>query len=111
MMATKGMGSTVVLNVLLWLALVISIPLSGFRPIYATVAIVGAVLLAAIAALVVGIIRGGRRAGRILHAVGDKIPGVGGDRLEEIVLQASESLRRLGQQPAGAGQLADLGRR
>ena len=45
MMATKGIGSTVVLNVLLWIALVISIPLSGFQPIYATVAIVGAVVL------------------------------------------------------------------
>src|SRR5580700_2227637 len=58
MMATKGMGSTVVLNVLLWLALVISIPLAGFRPIYVTVAITGAVLLLAIAALGFGITRG-----------------------------------------------------
>jgi uncharacterized protein (TIRG00374 family) len=95
MMATKGMGSTIVLNVLLWLALVISIPLSGFRPIYVTVAIVGAVLLAAMAALVVGLTRGGKRAARILRAIGDRIPGVGGERLEKIVLQADESLRRL----------------
>ena len=95
MMATKGMGSTVVLNVLLWLSLVISIPLSGFRPIYATVAIVGAVLLGAIAALVIGITRGGKRAARIVRAIGDQIPGVGGDRLEQIVLQASASLRAL----------------
>jgi uncharacterized protein (TIRG00374 family) len=96
MMATKGMGSTVVLNVLLWLALVISIPLSGFRPIYATVAVIGAVLLAAIAALIVGLTRGAQRAARIVRAIGNKIPGVGGDRLEKIVLQADESLRRLG---------------
>jgi hypothetical protein len=95
MMATKGMGSTIVLNVLLWLSLVISIPLSGFRAIYATVAIVGAVLLALIAALIIGLTRGAPQAARILHAVGDKIPGVGGDRLEKIVLQADESLRRL----------------
>ena len=95
MMATKGMGSTIVLNVLLWLSLVISIPLSGFRAIYATVAIVGAVLLALIAALIIGLTRGAPRAARILHMVGDKIPGVGGDRLEKIVLQADESLRRL----------------
>jgi uncharacterized protein (TIRG00374 family) len=96
MMATKGMGSTVVLNVLLWLALVISIPLSGFRPVYATVAVIGAVLLAAIAALIVGLTRGAQRAGRIVRAIGNKIPGVGGERLEKIVLQADESLRRLG---------------
>ncbi|HEY2689701.1 MAG TPA: lysylphosphatidylglycerol synthase transmembrane domain-containing protein [Streptosporangiaceae bacterium] len=96
MMATKGMGSTVVLNVLLWIALVISIPLSGFRPVYATVAIVGAILLAAMAALILGITRGGKRAARIVRAIGGRIPGVGGERLEKIVLQASESVRDLG---------------
>jgi uncharacterized protein (TIRG00374 family) len=95
MMATKGMGSTVVLNVLLWVALIISIPLAGFRPLYGTVAIVGAVLLAGFGALVVGFTRGGARAARILRAVGDKIPRLGGERLEKIVLQASESLRQL----------------
>ena len=95
MMATKGMGSTVVLNVLLWLSLVISIPLSGFHPVYATVAIVGAVLLGAFAAMVIGLIRGGDRAARIVHAIGDKIPGVGGDRLSRIVLRASASVRTL----------------
>jgi uncharacterized protein (TIRG00374 family) len=95
MMATKGMGSTVVLNVLLWLSLVISIPLSGFRPVYATVALVGAVLLAIFAAMVIGLIRGGDRAARWVHAIGDKIPGLGGDRLSRIVLRASESVRTL----------------
>ena len=48
MMAAKGIGSTVVLNVLLWLSLVISIPLAGFRPIYATVAIIGTIVLAGV---------------------------------------------------------------
>jgi uncharacterized protein (TIRG00374 family) len=95
MMATKGMGSTVVLNVLLWLALVISIPGYGFRPLYGTVAIVGAALLTAIAAVVIGFIRGRARAARIVRAIGDRIPHVGGERLEKIVLQASESLRAL----------------
>ena len=96
MMATKGMGSTLVLNVLLWIALVISIPLSGFRPVYATVAIVGAVLLAAMAVLILGITRGEKRAARILKAIGARIPGVGGDRLESIALQAAASIRSLG---------------
>ena len=75
MMATKGLGSTVVLNVLLWLSLVISIPLAGFHPIYVTVAGPGAVILAAVAALPFGFIRGASRASRIVHALGDRIPG------------------------------------
>ena len=96
MMATKGLGSTVVLNVLLWLSLVVSIPLAGFHPIYVTVAIIGAVLMLAIGALVFGFIRGARRASRILHAVGDRIPGLSGDRLEQGMLEAATSLKALG---------------
>ncbi len=95
MMASKGLGSTVVLNVLLWLSLVVSIPLAGFHPIYVTVAIIGAVLLAAIAALAVGITRGAGRASRILHAVGDRIPGLSGDRLERGMLDTAASLSAL----------------
>jgi uncharacterized protein (TIRG00374 family) len=104
MMATKGMGSTLVLNVLLWISLVISIPLSGFRPVYVTVAVVGAVVIALMATLVIGITRGEKRAARILHAIGDRIPKVGGDRLEQIVLQAAASIRALGRNRA---QLAE----
>jgi uncharacterized protein (TIRG00374 family) len=92
MMATKGLGSTVVLNVLLWLSLVVSIPLAGFHPIYVTVAVTGAVLLAAIAALAIGITRGASRASRILHAVGDRIPGLSGARLERGMLDTAASL-------------------
>src|SRR5215471_11926033 len=92
MMAAKGLGSTVVLNVLLWLSLVISIPLAGFHPIYVTVAITGAVIMFAIAALAFGFIRGAKRASRILHFVGDRIPGLSGDRLEQSLLDAAASL-------------------
>ena len=96
MMATKGLGSTVVLNVLLWLSLVISIPLAGFHPIYVTVAVTGAVVLVAVAALTIGITRGARRASRILHAVGDRIPGLSGDRLEQVLLETAASLSAIG---------------
>jgi uncharacterized protein (TIRG00374 family) len=95
MMAAKGLGSTVVLNVLLWLSLVISIPLAGFHPIYVTVAIIGAVLIFAIAALVFGITRGAERASRILRTVGDRIPGLTGERLEQAIRDASRSLSAL----------------
>jgi uncharacterized protein (TIRG00374 family) len=95
MMATKGLGSTVVLNVLLWLSLVISIPLAGFHPIYVTVAIISAVVLLAVGSLAFGITRGGRRASRILCALGDRIPGLSGDRLERAIRDAGTSLAAL----------------
>ncbi len=96
MMATKGLGSTVVLNVLLWLSLVISIPLAGFHPIYVTVAVTGAVVLLAIATLAFGITRRSKRASRILYVVGDRIPGLTGDRLEQAIRDAGNSLSALG---------------
>ena len=61
-LATQGIGSAVVLNAMLWVALVISIPLHGFNSAYVTVAVVGAVLLAAFGALVLAFTRGERRA-------------------------------------------------
>jgi len=95
MMATKGLGSTLVLNALLWLSLVISIPLAGFHPIYVTVAITSAVLLLAIATLGFGITRQSTRASRILRAIGNRIPGLTGDRLEQAIREAGTSLSAL----------------
>ena len=95
MMAAKGIGSTVVLNVLLWLSLVISIPLAGFQPIYATVAIIGTIVLLGASALVVGVTRGTGLASRVLRVIGDKTPYVSGERLEQAVLAAGHSFSLL----------------
>jgi hypothetical protein len=95
MMAAKGIGSTVVLNVLLWVSLIISIPLAGFRPIYATVAIIGSVVLALAGLLVFGVLRGAGLASRVLRAVGDKVPGLSGEKIEAAVLSAAQSFALL----------------
>jgi hypothetical protein len=91
MMAAKGIGSTVVLNVLLWLSLVISIALAGFQPIYGTVAIIGTVVLLGVAALVFGVTRGAGTASRVLRVVADKIPGLSGERVERAILDAAHT--------------------
>ncbi|HXT91453.1 MAG TPA: lysylphosphatidylglycerol synthase transmembrane domain-containing protein [Trebonia sp.] len=95
MMAAKGIGSTVVLNVLLWLSLVVSIALAGFQPIYGTVAIIGTVVLAGVGLLVLGVTRGAGVASRVMRAVGDKIPFLSGERLEQAVLDAAHSFSLL----------------
>jgi uncharacterized protein (TIRG00374 family) len=95
MMAAKGIGSTVVLNVLLWLSLVISIPLAGFQPIYGTVAIIGTVVLAAVGLLVYGVTRGTKAASRVVRSVGDRLPFVSGERIERAVLDAGHSFMLL----------------
>lgn len=95
MMAAKGIGSTVVLNVLLWLSLVVSIPLAGFRPVYGTVAIIGTVLLLVAGLLVFGILHGAGFASRAVRAAGDRIPFVSGERIERAVLSAAKSFSLL----------------
>ena len=45
-LATQGIGSAVVLNVIFWLSLLISIPLQGYNPLYGFAAILGVLLLA-----------------------------------------------------------------
>ena len=94
MMAAKGIGSTVVLNVLLWISLVISIPLAGFHPIYVTVAVIGAVIMLAVGLLVLGVTRGTDRAVRVMRAIGRRFPRVG-DRLEHVIRDASANLSTL----------------
>jgi uncharacterized protein (TIRG00374 family) len=95
MMAAKGIGSTVVLNVLLWVSLVVSIPLAGFQPIYGTVAIIGTVVLAGVGLLVYGITHRAGFASRVLRAVGDRIPFLSGERVERAVLEAAHSFSLL----------------
>lgn len=95
MMAAKGLGSTVVLNVLLWISLVISIFLAGFQPIYGTVAIIGTVVLLLAAAVVLGITRGAGFASRVLRVVVDKIPGLSGERIENAIRDASATASML----------------
>jgi uncharacterized protein (TIRG00374 family) len=94
-LATEAIGSAMVLNVMLWLALLISIPLAGLHPIYVVTALVG--LLAILGATFLGyaFTRGGARAVRVVRAVGRRLPRVGADRLERLVHQVGDSIGQL----------------
>jgi uncharacterized protein (TIRG00374 family) len=95
-LATQGIGSAVVLNVMLWVALVISIPLHGFHSAYVTVAIVGAALLAAFGALVLALTRGERRSTKALKAVARKVPWITEEQMGRLVQRLAARLRTLG---------------
>ncbi len=94
-MATQGLGSGVVLNVLLWIALVISIPFAGVHAIYATVAVIGMLAILGFAALVFAFTRGEEGAVHVVRAISRHLPRLGEGRLEGIVRQISDSLRAL----------------
>lgn len=95
--ATQGIGSAVILNVILWLALIVSIPVWGFSAVYVLAAIVGVVLLASSAVLLVMFTRGGDRVGDALERAGSKLRFVDGAVLrrtfEEIAGRLHELMR------------------
>lgn len=59
--ATQGLGSAVILNLMLWTALIVSIPLYGFQLLYLLVALLGILLISGFAVLVISFSRGAPR--------------------------------------------------
>ena len=102
--AAGGLWSAVVLNVLLWVALLASIPLSGVQPLYALVAVLGLLAMIGAGVLIYASTRGEERGVRVVRWLGGHIRGVGADRLEQAVRRGSEVVRRL------AGSRSVLGR-
>ncbi|WP_426574139.1 lysylphosphatidylglycerol synthase transmembrane domain-containing protein [Aquihabitans sp. McL0605] len=98
-LASVGLGSAVVLNLILWVALLISIPLNGFRTAYVTAAIVGVLLLAFAAGLVYLLIEGRDQAERVLRAIARKVPYVDEDTAARFVHQAADRIQDLARQP------------
>lgn len=98
-MATVGLGSAVVLNLLLWIALLISIPLNGYNPVYAGAALVGVLLLASAGALVYLLMEGRDRAERVLRSIARKLPYVQEETASRFVHQLADRLHELAQQP------------
>ena len=66
-LATAGLGSAVVLNLLFWIGLMVSIPIRGVNPGYATAAVAGIVLMLLASGIVFGLMEGQGRAERILR--------------------------------------------
>ncbi|WP_165036376.1 lysylphosphatidylglycerol synthase transmembrane domain-containing protein [Candidatus Protofrankia californiensis] len=94
--AIQGAGSAVVLNVILWIGLLISIPSRGGNPIYGTAAAVGTLLIAAVFIGVVLLTRGSERTVRIVRSIAHRVPGLSPDGAEQLVRTFADRLRVLG---------------
>jgi putative heme transporter len=93
-LATVGLGSAVVLNILLLIALVVSIPIRGINPLYGLAAAVGIVLIGIAALLVVGLLRGREAAERRVRAVARRLK-LDPDRAIEIIRHIASRVREL----------------
>jgi uncharacterized protein (TIRG00374 family) len=93
-LATAGLGSAVMLNVILWVGLIVSIPIRGVNQWYAWAALAGIVIMGIAATLVFGLMEGQGRAERVLRWIARKM-GLNEDR-------AGAAVRQIG------GRLEDL---
>lgn len=98
-MATVGIGSAVVLNLILWIGLLISIPLNGFKQAYVGAALIGVLLLLAAAAMVWTLMEGRGRSEKVLRAIARRIPFVKEDTATRFVHQLADRLHDLARQP------------
>lgn len=95
-LAVQGIGSAVVLNVILWLALIVSIPVWGFSAVYLLAAAVGVVLLCLAAVLAYGLTLGEDRVARLLGRAAARVPFVDGEALQGSWARVSQRLEELG---------------
>jgi uncharacterized protein (TIRG00374 family) len=94
-MALQGIGSAVVLNLLFWVALIISIPINGVNPAYGTAAIAGTLLLAAFFGTVFMLTRGQHKAADRLYRIATHLPLVNPDRVAALTQHVADRLRVL----------------
>jgi uncharacterized protein (TIRG00374 family) len=94
-LAAESLGSAVVLNVIFWIALVVSIPVWGLSPLYFTAALIGAVLVGAFISLVLLFSRGELIADRVLRRLTRRLPFVDEDAVQSLFVRLSERLRTL----------------
>ncbi len=72
-LATAGIGSAVVLNLVFWIGLVVSIPRRGVNPYYGGAALVGIIVIGIAAFLVIGIMEGQGRAEKVARWIAVKL--------------------------------------
>ena len=68
-LATAGIGSAVILNFILWIGLIVSIPIRGVNAIYGAAAIVGVILMGFAGFIAFGLMEGQGRTKRIVYRI------------------------------------------
>ncbi|HEX4905347.1 MAG TPA: YbhN family protein [Acidimicrobiales bacterium] len=94
-LATQGLGSAVVLNALLWVGLVVTIPLRGFHPLYGTAAVLGVLLLGGFAAAVLLLTKGEDRAAKLMCRLARPIPFLQPEDVDAFMRRISARLQTL----------------
>ena len=91
-LATQGVGSAVVLNIIFWLSLLISIPLNGVNRLYGYAALLGVLLLAAFGGTVILLTRGQRHADEWLRKIAEKVPFLTPEKVSALLQTIADRL-------------------
>lgn len=94
-MAAQSLGSALVLNALLWMGLIVSIPATGFQPVYVFAAGIGAVLILVVGAGVLALTRGRRRTVEVVAKVAGRFPRLDTEAIIAAFERAAEQLSAL----------------
>jgi uncharacterized protein (TIRG00374 family) len=98
-LATQGIGSAVVLNAIFWLALLVSIPLRGYNPLYGFAAILGVLLLSIFGGLVYLLTRGEKQADQFLSRLAARLPFVKPETVTALVKKVADRMKVLAKSP------------
>ena len=93
-LATAGIGSAVVLNLILWFGLIVSIPFRGVNALYGFAAIVGVILMLVASALIFGLVEGQGRAERAVRWLARHVR-LDADRISEVIRHLGNRLEGL----------------
>ena len=93
-LATAGIGSAVVLNIIFWTGLIMSVPFRGVNAAYSIAAVVGIVIISFAAMLVIGVMDGSGRAERVVRWTGRTLR-LDEDRFAAVLHQVGERLEEL----------------
>lgn len=94
-MATQGAGSAVLLNVILWLALVVSIPAQGLNPWFLPAAVIGVLLIGGFTAAVILLVRGEDGVARVFRKAAERLPLLDPERVERFMRGVAARLQVL----------------
>lgn len=93
-LATAGIGSAVVLNLVFWVGLIVSVPRRGVNPIYGSAALMGIIVIGIAAFLVIGIMEGQGRSERVIRWMARRLR-MDEDRLAAALHRVAERLEEL----------------
>jgi len=97
-LAMQGVGSAVVLNVIFSVALLVSLFLRGYNPLYAVAAGAGVLLMASFGTVVVLLVRDHARVVALVRRLGESVPFLDAGRLADAVSRFADRLQAFAEQ-------------